>query len=313
MKFIDDTLGIKTYSEPWSKAGKLPYYLNDSYKFTNVILDGISCLFITPKSELGSLTVIKKHIAKVRENQSVPVVLELDGISAKRRKSLMEARIPFVVTGHQIYLPFMGIALTERFLSEKPPNTILMPSSQLLLFYYLYQNISEMYTNGLADKFNLSPMQISRAVKQLAALNLVTVKKDGVQTVISNNTDSRKLFERAKPYLLDPIRKKIYVEYDTLSSGLTLSGISALAELTMLNSPVVKTFAFYGKNELLTGTEVMIDSDTQAEIEIWRYSPTLLSQKLGIVDSLSLIASLISTTDERIELAIDEILMSLWG
>jgi len=313
MKFIDDTLGIKTYSEPWSKAGKLPYYLNDSYSFTNVTLDGISCLFITPKRELGSLTVIKKHIAKVRENQSVPVVLELDGVSAKRRKSLMEAHIPFVVTGHQIYLPFMGIALTERFLSEKPPNAILMPSSQLLLFYYLYQNVSELHTNGLADKFNLSPMQISRAVKQLTALNLLIVKKDGVQTIISSNTNSRKLFGRAKPYLLNPIRKKIYAEYDTLPSGLPLSGVSALTELTMLNSSVVKTFAFCGKNELLVGTEVLIDSDTQAEVEIWRYSPTLLSKKQGMVDSLSLIASLLSTTDERIELAIDEILTSLWG
>jgi len=313
MKFIKDVLGIKTYFKPWSKLGKLPYYLNDNYMFTEATLDGVSCLFVVPKSELGSLTMIKKHIMKIHEFESIPVVLELNGISAKRRKSLIEAHIPFVVDGCQIYLPFMGIALTERFLSEKRPRTILMPSSQLLLFYYLYQNVSELYTNSLADKLNLSAMQISRAIKQLSMLNLVIVKKDGVKIVISSNANPKELFEKTKPYLLNPVRKKIYIEYDALPPELPLSGISALAELTMLNPPMTRTFAFYGKNELTDVTEIMIDSNTQAEIEIWKYSPALLSRKSGIVDSLSLIASLATITDERIELALDEILINLWG
>jgi hypothetical protein len=81
MKYLVDTLGIETHAESWESAAKLPYYLNDSYEFARVTLEGVSCLLLTPKSELDTLTAIKKHIAKVREVEPLPIVLQLDGIT----------------------------------------------------------------------------------------------------------------------------------------------------------------------------------------------------------------------------------------
>ena len=312
MKFIDDTLGIKTHIESWDKAETLPYYLTDLYEFIKASLDGYSCLFIKPKGELAALSALKKHIHKIQEAESVPIVLNLDNIVARRRKSLIEARIPFVVTGSQIYLPFMGAVLTERYLAEKSLNDTLMPSSQLLLFYYLYQNSPSLYTNGLAEKLGISVMQVTRAVRQLKDLRLMNVGKNGVQIVINCKTSFSDLFEAAKPYLLNPVYKKTYIEYKTLPKNLTVSGLSALAQLTMLNPPVLKTFAVFSKVELPKGSDVMVDSDTQVEIELWRYSPQLLTKKPGIVDTLSLIASMIDETDERIEQAIEGLLTNLW-
>ena len=312
MKFITDTLGIEANAEPWYGAAKLPYYLSDAYGFKKVSLGGVSCLFLKPKGELDTLAIIKKHIAKIRESEHLPIALELTGITARRRKSLIDSRIPFVATDMQIYLPFMGVVLTDRYMSDKKPAETLMPSSQLLFFCYLYQKEPELYIKGMAEKLNLSAMQITRSVSQLKALGLVSSRKDGVQVVIYSDEKRRDLFNRSKPYLLNPVRKKVYAEYREIPNGLPLSGISALSELSMLGEPLVKTFAFTGKSGDLTGTETLIDGSTQAGIEFWKYDPLLLSKKTGIVDTLSLAASLQNDKDERVEQAVDEILNNLW-
>jgi hypothetical protein len=130
--------------------------------------------------------------------------------------------------------------------------------------------------------------------------------------VMSGMENRRALFEKAKPYLLNPVRKKIYSDFNAMPNGLPKSGLSALSELSMLNPDTVKTYAFFGKVNTITGIDTLIDSNVQAEIEIWRYTPTLLSECPDMVDTLSLITSMQYADDERIEQAIDEILFNLW-
>jgi DNA-binding MarR family transcriptional regulator len=187
-----------------------------------------------------------------------------------------------------------------------------MPSSQLLLFFYLYKNNQELPTGETAHVFNISAMQISRAIKQLVALDLVATRKDGVRILISTTENRRDLFERAKPYLLNPVHKRVYVENAELPTDLPLAGYSALSEMSMLSSPRAKTFAFFGKAKDLTGSDTLVDNTAQAEVEIWRYDPSLLSKVTDIVDPLSLVASLKHDNDPRVEQSIDEILLKVW-
>jgi len=133
-----------------------------------------------------------------------------------------------------------------------------------------------------------------------------------VQTVIGNEEPRRDLFERARPYLLNPVRKKIYVECGELPPDLPLSGYSALSELTMLSAPATETVAFWGKVGELAGTDTLVDNTEQVEIEVWYYNPTLLSKCPKVVDVLSLVASL-PLDDERVEQAIYGLLSNLWG
>ena len=312
MKYVADTLGVEVSAEPWGGAGKLPYYLVDRYEFKKAAFNGVPCLLMKPRGELDTLATIKKHISRVREAEPLPVVLDLEGMTARRRKSLIEAHIPFAAPSCQIYLPFLGIALNERYTSTKTPNEILMPSSQLLLFHYLYQSEPELRAGGTADVFGISAMQVSRAIKQLTALGLVLARKDGVRTIISSEERRRDLFEKAKPYLLNPVRKRLCVEYGRLPAGLPLSGYSALSELTMLGSPLTETFAFFGKADKLDGTDALVDNDVQAEVEIWRYNPAPLSKRAGVVDALSLAASLPPDDDPRTLQSIEEMLSNVW-
>jgi len=233
-------------------------------------------------------------------------------IAERRRDSLIKAHIPFVAPQCHIYLPFMGAALSERYASTRIVSETLMPSSQLLFFHYLHQHKPELHTAEAIDILSVSAMQITRAVRQLSELGLISTKKDGVRTVIFSNEQKSDLFERAKPHLLNHARKKVYTEHAKLIGGLPMSGYTALSKLTMLGSSELRTFAFYGKVNAPVGTDILIDTMAQAEIEIWHYEPTLLSKNPKIVDVLSLIASLEVNDDVRTEQAIDELLSDLW-
>ena len=310
MKYIAETLGIEITDEPW--AANLPFYLSDSYTFQSLKLGNVPCLLIKPKRELLAISAVKKHLAKIAELVGLPLVLEIETLNARQRKALITAKIPFVMEGVQLYLPFIGVALQERYPAPKPQIATLMPTSQQILFHYLYLKERDMYASGLAQLLGVSAMQVTRAVKQLVALGLFTSYKDGVKIVLAGIERSAALFEKAKPCLHTPVKKKIYVERDALPQRLTLAGASALAEYTMLNPPNLTTFAFNGKVGEFAGTTSLVDADAQVEVEVWRYSPTTLSKKDGYADPLSLWTTL-PDGDPRTEIAKDELLTGIWG
>jgi len=138
------------------------------------------------------------------------------------------------------------------------------------------------------------------------------VKKEGVRTIIFSDESRRDLFERAKPHLLNPVRKRFFIDHDEMPPGLPLSGFSALSGLTMLSKPQTDTYAFFGGITDFFNRCILVDSTVQVEIEIWRYNPGFLSKMDGVVDSLSLVASLPDNDDPRIEEAVDELLSDLW-
>jgi len=311
MNYIADTLGIEVVIKPWNANAGLPYYITDAYGFQAAKLDKTRCLLIEPKGELAAIPALKKHLSKISECTDMLLVLDVASLNAKQRKALIAAKIPFVARGSGLYLPFLGAALTERFLTRSKASDILSPTAQLLFFRYIYQGESEMYLSGLAELFGVSAMQITRAVKQLAALELIKTRKDGVQVVISGAERGSALLEKAKSHLLNPVRKCFYINKAELPLGLPLAGESALAEFTMLNPPQVAVYAFYGKVNALSGTETLVEPETQVKIEVWRYSPSLLSLNKNLPDRLSLWLSL-SDDDARIEIAKEELLAELW-
>ena len=312
MYYIEETLAIKIIIKPWDKISKLPYYLIDKYSINKVILDDVPCLFIEPKGELDSLSTIKKHIMKINEFEKAHVVLDIKHIDSWRKKSLIRAHIPFYITNHLIYLPFMGVLLRDRYNSYKPNTNLLMPVSQQLLFYYIYQNKKELYTGNLYEKFNVTSMQISRAVTQLKSIGFFTTYKDGVRIILTSEYKKKELFDLHKNQFINPVRKKVYVDFSTIINKLPVSGITALSLKTMLGAPRTKTLAYFGKVGDLTGTNSLIDYNSQVEVEIWKYNPTLLSESSDIADTLSLAVSLQSDEDPRVEQAIEEMLDELW-
>jgi DNA-binding MarR family transcriptional regulator len=308
---LTDTLGVRITAVPWDGAERLPYMLTEAYDFRKVTLDDTVCIFAEPRGEVPPVQTVLRNIERIREVEPLSVVLKLNGLSGERRKALIAARIPFVAT-EQVYLPFLGVALSERLYAEPKPREKLMPTTQLVLFAYLYQKNGTMHTSGLDKRLGISAMQITRAVRQLQKLNLIETFKDGVQVVMRGKTNHRALFESAEPYLLDPVRDIIYVPRTEQTATLALAGLNALAEWSMLSPPTVPTLAYFSKTDKLNGESSLTDREKQVRVEIWKYSPTVLSDVPNIADPLSVVVSLKDDNDERVRQAAEEVLRKLW-
>ena len=61
------------------------------------------------------------------DSQNLPVVLVLRELSFRQKEYLIREKIPFIVDGKQIYLPFMAVYLQERCSAEKKTREEILP------------------------------------------------------------------------------------------------------------------------------------------------------------------------------------------
>ena len=311
MEYLDKVLGIKASYED-REFKHLPNFIVTRYHLQMVSMDEQKAVFLYPKTELERIEVLKKHIARVQENENLPVVLVLKELSYRQKEYLIREKIPFVVEGKQIYLPFMALYLQERCNAEKNTRKEILPSAQMLLLHFIYKGARELSTSQIAKELKLTPTSISRASRQLEEMGLLHIRKIGVQRIIQSEDSPETLFQRAEEKLLNPIKRTVYIPKEFVGKDLLESGYSALAKYSMLNAPNVKCYAVESIsqwNDVITNS--LQSSQEQVAIEMWRYNPRKLSNG-EVVDELSLALALRENTDERVEEAVKEMLNELW-
>lgn len=311
MEYLDKVLGIKVSYED-REFKHLPNFIVTRYHLQMVSMDEQKAVFLYPKTELERIEVLKKHIARVQENENLPVVLVLKELSYRQKEYLIREKIPFVVEGKQIYLPFMALYLQERCNAEKNTRKEILPSAQMLLLHFIYKGARELSTSQIAKELELTPTSISRASRQLEETGLLHIRKIGVQRIIQSEDSPETLFQRAEEKLLNPIKRTVYIPKEFVGKDLLESGYSALAKYSMLNAPNVKCYAVESIsqwNDVITNS--LQSSQEQVAIEMWRYNPRKLSNG-EVVDELSLALALRENTDERVEEAVKEMLNELW-
>lgn len=312
MEYLNKILGIEVVYENVALT-HLPNFIATRYRLQLVSMNGQRAIFLYPATELEQIEVLKKHIARIQKNENLPVVLVLKELTYRQKESLLREKIPFIVAGRQIYLPFMAVYLQERCNAEKKSREEILPSAQMLLLHFIYGGARELSTSQAAKDLKLTPTSISRASKQLEKMGLLQIKKRGVQRILQSEDSPKMLFRKAENKLLNPIKRTIYIPKKFVGIDLLESGYSALAEYSMLNAPNVKCYAtekISQWNDVMTNS--LQDSRVQVAVEMWRYNPRKLSTR-NIVDALSLALTLREDADERVEEAVEEMLNELWG
>ena len=311
MEYLKKILGVKvTYGNVDFKH--LPNFIDTRYRLQMVSTNEQKMIFLYPKTELEQIGVLKKHIARIQKNENLPVVLVLKELSFRQKEYLICEKIPFIVDGKQIYLPFMAVYLQERCSAEKVPRKEILPSAQMLLLHFIYGGAQELSTSQAAKDLELTPTSISRASRQLEEMGLLHIRKAGVQRIMQSEDSPETLFQKAGDKLLNPIKRTIYIPKKYVGTDLLESGYSALAEYSMLNLPNIKCYATESIsqwNDVMTNS--LQDSTEQVAVEMWRYDPRKLSTR-NIVDELSLALALKKDVDERVEEAVEEMLNELW-
>ena len=311
MEYLNKVLGIEVVYMN-GKFEHLPNFIATRYRLQRVSMNGQGVIFLYPKTELEQVEVLKKQIARIQRNENLPVVLVLNELSFRQKEYLIREKIPFIVEGRQIYLPFMALYLQERCNAEKKPREEMLPSAQMLLLHFIYGGAQELSTSQAAKDLELTPTSISRASRQLEEMGLLHIRKVGVQRIMQSEDSPKTLFQKAGDKLLNPIKRTVYIPKELVGTELLESGYSALAEYSMLNTPNVRCYA---AERISQWKDVMSNSlqnsQVQVAVEMWRYNPRKLSTR-NAVDELSLALALREDADERVEEAVEEMLNELW-
>lgn len=311
MEYLNRVLKIRVVYKDEAPVA-VPNFIYARYRIQRVTLDGKDAVFLYPKTELDPVSAIKKHMDKIQKTEEAPIVLVLKQLTYRQKEYFLRDHIPFIVEGKQIYLPFFAVYLQERCDAEKQTAEVMLPSAQLLLLYYIYHGCGELLTSETSQKLGFTPTSISRASKQLESMGLIRMKKKGVQKIVFSGKTPEELFSAAKDFLRSPVKRTIYVPKSEIKEKLLVSGYSALSEYSMINPPAVSCFAADSVAMWDTvASRKLQNPDEQAAVELWRYNPKKLTEG-ECVDRLSLALALREKQDERIEEAVDEMLMQVW-
>lgn len=297
-------------------ATSLPYFLRDAYEIIHGKLFGRGVALACAKGgQTLSAQQISKHLLRLREQLDVPVIVSLPAVAPGERRQLIRHGVPFVVPGHQLYAPQIGVILSERFpMQARREVEQLSPSTQALLIWYLLQYPVQETWHPFEDAAALgyTAMTATRAVRELLHFKLFELETRGRAKHLKLIGTRRELWEKAKPYLRTPVARTLWT-YDRRmleDPGMRLAGGSALAMMSMVNEPEQTVIAVQPE-AIKTARQNGVFFEPRAvkdgiEVQVWRYLPTMQDRKPH-VDPLSLWLSFRSDTDDRIQMGLDEI------
>lgn len=295
--YVERTLHTAVERGPLDGAGRLPLYLRGSYGLERWAVFGVPFAVATPKESFAVKTMAKNRDAMERA-LGIPVAFLLEKPTGYRIGRMVEAGLSFIVPDRQVYLPFLGVALSEggRRVRRFAAVATLSPQAQRLALAMLYGDLGGASVTEAAGLLGTSKMTASRAFDELVAVSPSLVTTDGHRRVLRPGSDRRALWQRLEPHLASPVAREHRLGH-VPDAGLPLGGMSALCELSMLQDNPWLTLAATRAQERELGLSAgarAADPDEADEpacvVQVIRYEP--VPGTAGAIDPLSAILSL---------------------
>ncbi|MBS3904460.1 MAG: hypothetical protein KGZ39_03955 [Simkania sp.] len=320
-RYLKEILNVTVKAIAWEKEQDLPPFLRAPYCFYRISLLGSSCLVMLLKAgEEITPAIISKHIKQVEAKWGGLCIYVCEAISSYNRKRLIEHGIPFIVPGNQCYLPDLGIDLREHFRTLRSQGKLfLSPATQAVLIHALrHRERKKWIPSELAKELHYTAMTMTRAFDELESMNIGEISQKGRERWLRFPGDKEELWKYVKPLMLSPVKKRVWLrlrkgkKFKWLGS---ISGLSALAQSSMLNDPIHPVYAVdreTWKTMRQTGIfeELPSSEEADVELELWSYDPELFAQN-GLVDPFSLYLTLQESKDERIEAALEKFMRKI--
>jgi DNA-binding MarR family transcriptional regulator len=327
LTYIAETLGILPTVTLIDKSqlDRLPMYIHETFKLYRTDLFNTEIILAELKNDDElSIQQTEKQVHQIKNLLNQKVVIVLENVQAYNRKRLIKKGINFIVPGKQLYMPDLLIDMRESFVhtKTKQKNGTLLPSAQFLLIYHIIHRnqqwkLEEHPFKEIAQKLGYTPMAITNAIDNLKYHELVEVEGEKKKFIHFRN-DRHELWNIAQEQklLVNPVIKTVYVDEKPKDLFLLHCNASALPEYTDLSPSRQEYFAiektvFYGlqKSNVLVNLN---EYEGRYALEVWKYNPLTLVDELpndmAVVDPISLYLSVKDSRDERIEMALEQIL-----
>jgi DNA-binding MarR family transcriptional regulator len=316
-EYLHTTLGVAVAAQPWRNPGSLPHFLKERYTFAEMDLMGVHTVLMMDRDAAEeSPAIVRKHMELLRAKAGADPIYVRRQITPYNRKRLIEHKVPFIVPGNQLYLPMLAIDLREHFRRIRTEPPVLSPATQALFLHSLLRETdNELSPADMAKRLGYSAMTMTRAFDELEAAQLGNVTTRGRERALQLAGNRRELWTRALPLLRTPVAERRLLERGAAVPDALRSGLTALAEYSMLAPPEQATYAL-GREQWgawrqeQAPVEVSAHDPTAQAIEVWRYPPGLLATR-NLVDPLSLYLSLKDDTDERVQSSLEEMMRTL--
>ncbi len=256
--------------------------------------------------DAGSMAPLQlyKKISLLEQRLNALVILVAEKAVSYKVTRLTKYRINFIIPYKQMFLPSLLMSFRKETANELPEH--ITPITQMLILYHLeVEAIHGMDTHRLADRLRVSYSSINRAVRWLYERGLITLTNEKVKLIEVSET-KKDLWEKVLPLLENPIEEIVFTDSNL---NALQAGINALSEYTMINREQHECYALTRAelNSLQVPTDKRFGNNV---IQIWRYSPSLLSGT-NTVDKLSLYLSLKDLDDERIQIELDNLIKEI--
>ena len=312
LDYLQNSLDANAKIKNWNAKEYFNIQLASSYEYYLVeALDEIF-LLIKPLDEL-TIPKVKIQIKRIREKAGYEVAMLLDTPTAYKVKKLLEERIAFVTIDKQIYLPFMVLHIkqSKEQIEDVEEREEFTASTQMIYLSILYSDKAQFVTEELAKKLGISNMTVLRAMEELRRIQIINLEVSGKtgRKKIYEPIDRKEYYRIGRMYLINPVKKCLYINHIPDDIPIYKAGETALAEQTMLGEPSNEIFAtnmkatFFEKNKVTKAQALM---EGLPQIQIMQYDIGKLTHN-QYVDPISLIMS-IDKKDDRTESAIDELM-----
>jgi hypothetical protein len=319
--YLQETLGIQPASRPWSGIARLPYYLQDEFELHELrAADRSILLAVNRRKKHPTPSALRERLEKLKAAASRPVVYVTGALASYERKRLIEQKVPFIVPGNQLYLPDLGIDLREYF--RQPPKeavSAFSPATQALLLRALLSKSTQTEWNpaAMASEVGYTAMTVSRIVNELTSAGVAKLDQRGRARWLLMDRTPAAIWEFIRPRLRTPVKRRFWAHIPTTPDRtvVPLAGLSALAYYTQLADPAAPVYAVGGGQLRSAGFKNVEETPDGAPggclLEVWSYAPILgtsaRNNEKNAVDPLSLNLSFQGNTDERIDLALEEL------
>lgn len=302
-EYVEKMLHTRVDCEPVDVSG-LPLYLRGLYSLERWTAFGVPFAVAFPV-ESPTVKTMTKHRDALEAALGTPVSFALEGATGYRVGRMLEAGLPFIAPDKQVYLPFLGIALSSgrshaRDRRQTDVGTF-SPQAQRLALMAFYGDLDGASVTQAAGLLGAAKMTASRAFDELAAADPSIVAAEGRRRVLRPGRDKIAMWRHLEPRMSSPVAREHRLDRMP-DAELPLGGVSALCELSMLQDNPWQTFAATKAQErtlgLATGardTGLDEPGDPACVVQVLRYEP--VPAPGCAVDPLSAILSL--PADER--------------
>lgn len=314
--YLATILGLRARFSPAPEVDQWPLHLTEAYHARRCEIAGKAFLALHVRDATNAPVAAAKHADWILNRTGLRSLFIFDSLPLYQRRRLIEAKLPFLCPGNQLYLPDLGIDLREQVKAPPEKVTLLAPAAQVLVLACLHRMIvpGTSFTGvELGKKFRYTKMTMARALEKLRQLQWVETEGNRQSSQHRFILSGRELWERARPQLRSPVTKRLYLD-EWFPGEKFKAGESALEEVTLMGIPRRATWAVTPQQwktlQHEPSTHLIPEAakdNAHAEFELWRYDPALLATT-SVVDSLSLALSFLNHPDERIQMSVDGML-----